>query len=156
MVILQDNNLQQEVNKMAGGSGQSMPTSFAQTQGGGDKGTGQTSQMETSMGTPIIYGKTYLPQSGLSSNPPLSSAVVDRVNQQLNTQSPGGGLGDTGGGLSASSPGVAAADGVGASGMGVGSIGVGIGTGGEATGDSGDGGTGAASSAGGGGGSGGK
>ncbi len=131
-----------------------MPTSFAQTQGGGDKGTGQTSQMETSMGTPIIYGKTYLPQSGLSSNPPLSSAVVDRVNQELNTQSPGGGLGDTGG-LSASSPGVAAADGVGASGMGVGGIGVGIGTGGEATGDSGDGGTGAASSAGSGG-SGGK
>jgi hypothetical protein len=130
---------------MAGGSGQSIPTDFAQT-GGGDKGTGQPSQ--TSMGTPIIYGKTYLPQSSLSSNPPLSSAVVDRFNQEINMQSPGG-LGDTGGGLSASSPGVAAADGVGADGMG-------IGTGGEATGDSGDGGTGAASSAGGGGGSGGK
>jgi len=92
---------------MAGGSGQTMPTGFAQTQaGGGDKGTGQPAA--TSMGTPIVYGKTYLPQSGLSSNPPLSSSVVDQVNQELNMQSPsgvnGGGnsvgdsVGDSGGG----------------------------------------------------------
>jgi len=112
---------------MSGESGYSMLNQIVQNSGYGN------GAMHTPMGTPIVYGKTYLPQSGLSSNPPLSSSVVDRVNQELNMQSPGGGnsVGDSGG----------------AGGAGVGAGAAGGGNAAGSAGNSGDGGTGDSSSA---------
>jgi hypothetical protein len=124
---------------MSGSTGQAMPTQFAQP--GGDKGTGQPTQ--TAMGTPIIYGKSYLNNSNYSSNPVAAPLSVS--NQPYSDNFYGGSSVSDGG------PSV----GVSSDGMGPG---VGEGTGGASPGDSGDGGTGAASSAtgDGGGGSGGK
>jgi hypothetical protein len=115
----------------------------------------------TPMGTPIVYGKSYLNQTTADQLASAAAASPLSADALLQMQSPGsssgaggaGGIGDSGGfsapaGFSApvSAMGTDNGFGMGANGV----SGVGIGTGGEATGDSGDGGTGAASSAGGG------
>jgi hypothetical protein len=71
---------------MSGGTGQAMPTTFAQPgQPGGNKGTGQPTQ--TAMGTPIVYGKTYLDNSQYTKNiQPVSSPL----SAPLNSSSYGG------------------------------------------------------------------
>jgi len=64
---------------MSGSAGQAMPTEFAQSSG--NKGTGQP--MQTAMGTPIVYGKSYLNNNQMVTNQstasPLSAvqAVMD-------------------------------------------------------------------------------
>ncbi len=87
-------------DKGTGSAGQPLPNQFAQTQtsGGGDKGTGQPTgyggnATATPMGTPIVYGKTYLPQTSLAQNA-NTSPLGNTPNQPI-TQAPndGGGPG---------------------------------------------------------------
>jgi hypothetical protein len=127
---------------MSGVPGQIASNNFGQpiqeVPNGATKGPGQAIQFNP-VGTPVVQGNVY---AGPSSQVINDLAAQQMIGTAPNNNSFYGGPSNTDGG-----PGVS-------SGV---SSGVGIGAGGEATGDSGDGGTGAASSAtGGGGGGGGK
>jgi len=84
---------------MSGQSGQAMPTEIAQPgqqmNGVGGKGGGQPTQ--TAMGTPIVYGKTYLPQSDMVQNMPSTTGPLGQLINNV-TQNNNPGYTDFGGG----------------------------------------------------------